>query len=197
MVSNVRWSVVVVVFFCAAVVGGCEDNGVPIDVGGEGEGEGAQSEGEGEGEVELIAADNDTCADAVVLTDGVTFSMPGFTATTSLHNCSATNAAGDDGIEDVTFTFVVAAPIDVVITADGDAGDGESYASPTLTLFDNPGCVFPDVKVIDDDSCVGDGLSFDAPTIMTLTALPAGTYFIVAETFGDLSPFTIKVDLIN
>jgi hypothetical protein len=121
--------------------------------------------------------------------------MPGFTATTSRNNCSATNEAGDDGIEDIAFSFVLSSTSTVRITADGDQGDGESFASPTLTLFDTPLCAFSQTKVVDDRTCVGDGLTFDAPTVMTVTGLDAGTWFIVAETFGDLAPFTITLDV--
>ena len=177
----------------AASGGGACGGGPPtIDLGGEGEGDG---EGEGEGEVALIEASNDTCGSPIVLEDGVAFSMPGFTATATRHNCSATNDVGDDGIEDLAFSFVLSAAADVTITANGDQGDGETYASPTLTLFDTPLCAFPVPKVVDDRTCVGDGLTFDAPTVMTLTALPAGTWYVVAETFGDLVPFSIVVDV--
>lgn len=175
-------------------LGGCPDGGVDIDLA-EGEGEAG---GEGEGERPApIAATNDTCATAIVLSDAVLFRMPAFTATASLRNCSATNAAGDDGIDDVAFSFVTTAVSDVVVTADGASGafGDDSYVSPTLTLFDSPGCAFPDVHTVDDRTCVGDGLTFDGPTVMSVTELPAGTWYLVAETFGDLSPFDIRVDV--
>ncbi len=176
---------------------GCPAGDVIIDPpGGEGEGEGEGTTGEGEGEGELIAATNDTCADPITLDDGIAVSMPAFTATASRRNCSATNDAGDDGIEDVAFVFVLDAPSDVSVVADGAVGDtaDDSYVSPTLTLFDTPLCAFPQTHTVDDRTCVGDGLTFDAPTVMTVSALPAGTWFVVAETFGDLSPFTIRFD---
>ena len=111
------------------------------------------------------------------------------------HNCSATTDVGEDGIDDVAFVFTTADVGDVRVTADGEIGaDGGSYASPTLTLFDNPLCAFSTPKVIDDRTCVGDGLTFDRETIMTVNALPAGTWYVVAETFGDLSPFDIRAD---
>lgn len=185
--------------FCVVVLAGngCPRGDVTIDAPGnndegEGEGEGA---GEGEGEVALIAATNDTCLSAIALDDGVAFSMPGFTATASRDNCSSTNDAGDDGIEDVAFSFALEVESDVTITADGDVGGEESWASPTLTLFDTPLCAFPREHTVDERTCVGDGLTFDAPTILTTVDLPAGTWFVVAETFGDLSPFSIRVDI--
>ena len=153
-------------------------------------------EGEGEGEGEGEPVDNDTCAAPIALSDGVLIHASAFGATATRYNCSSTNAAGDDGIDDVAFSFVLASTSDVTITANSDIfSDAGIFASRTLTLFDTPLCAFPTPHTFDDRTCVGDGLTFDAPTVLSVAALPAGTWFVVAETFGDLSPFSIRIDV--